>query len=87
MVFTLILLILLVIIIAVLHLAKIRDDEREAEQRRELEFEREQYLVNLRAKYNKRGLPMGFRRRIDFTGERPLSGAELENVKKEVLRG
>lgn len=84
--FTLIMLILLTIIIAILVLSKWKDDDHAEEERRAAEFEREQYLAGVYAKYNRKGLPMGFRRRIDFTGERPLAGAELEAVKKEVMR-
>jgi len=50
-------------------------------------LQRERYLVWLRRKYEG-DQPHGYRKRshIDFTGEQPLTGSQLESIKREIIK-
>lgn len=75
-----------VIALAWIELREQANIERNQQERAKAAEEQENYIAHVRAKYMKRGLPMNFRRRIDFAGEKPLQGAELEQVKREIIK-
>lgn len=81
-------LILVVIAIAVLVLSAMRDAEDSKRERRAYEEARDEYIARLRLKYAGTGLPSGYRatRRVDFTGEEPLTLENIDAVKREIVR-
>ena len=70
------------------HLLKVEENKkRNAHKAAEYEERKAAYLFLLRSKYSGKQ-PHGYRRanHIDFTGEVPLSGSRLAEIKKEVCK-